>query len=359
MKIQYYKQLDGVRAIAALMVMFFHFFLSVESSDTVIQLVKRVSVFGQTGVSLFFVLSGFLITRILFVTKHTPNYFYTFYIRRLLRIFPLYYLFLIIYFFVVPFFSHTEIAPWNQQFYYWVYLQGFPMSFHWVHTGPDHFWSLGVEEHFYLFWPFLIYFFNQKKVLTGIIILIVLALFTRIFFLQSGFEVFYFTLTRMDELAMGALIAILEVNKKLTGKNFKKYLVLFVTVLIPTVVLWVLNSSSGSNLLQVIKFNFLSLVYFSIICTVISLRKQSLPNRILKSNWLVYLGKISYGLYVYHPLSFILFKWLFKTENILLGITGCFASTIIFASISYYLFELKFLHLKKYFVYHRSEIQTT
>jgi len=101
-KLQHFSELDGIRAIAALMVMFFHFFQHLETSNSILLLVKKASIFGQTGVSLFFVLSGFLITRILINTKDTPNFFYNFYLRRTVRIFPLYYLFLIIYFLLFP-----------------------------------------------------------------------------------------------------------------------------------------------------------------------------------------------------------------------------------------------------------------
>ena len=75
MKLNHYKELDGVRAIAALMVMFFHFFSSIETNSKGLLLIKKLSIFGQTGVSLFFVLSGFLITRILINSKNKPTIF--------------------------------------------------------------------------------------------------------------------------------------------------------------------------------------------------------------------------------------------------------------------------------------------
>jgi peptidoglycan/LPS O-acetylase OafA/YrhL len=84
--------LDGVRAVAALLVMFLHFSLA----NHVPEAIKHISTFGQTGVDLFFVLSGFLITRILVSSRSSPTYFSHFYIRRALRIMPLYYLFLIL-----------------------------------------------------------------------------------------------------------------------------------------------------------------------------------------------------------------------------------------------------------------------
>lgn len=131
MKISYYKELDGVRAIAALMVMVFHFFLYLKTSVPTLLVIKKLTGIGQTGVSLFFVLSGFLITRILLKTKNNEHYFKSFYIRRAIRIFPLYYFFLAIYFFLIPIIKNTSFIPFNEQFYFWVYLDNIPMTFKW------------------------------------------------------------------------------------------------------------------------------------------------------------------------------------------------------------------------------------
>src|ERR1700744_2827189 len=102
-ELKYFPELNALRGIAALMVLFFHYMLSTDSkSHPSLHLLYKVSVFGQTGVTLFFVLSGFLITRILLSTKHTKKYFAGFYTKRMLRIFPLYYLALVLFYFVIP-----------------------------------------------------------------------------------------------------------------------------------------------------------------------------------------------------------------------------------------------------------------
>lgn len=129
MKLYYYRQLDGVRAIAALMVMYLHFMASFKSDHPFWQLLEKYASFGQTGVSIFFVLSGFLITRILMESKGSTRFFSDFYIRRSLRIFPLYYLFLILFYFVVPILQQVPIVPASEQVYFWVYLQNFAMTF--------------------------------------------------------------------------------------------------------------------------------------------------------------------------------------------------------------------------------------
>ena len=359
MKLKYLKELDGVRAIAALMVMFFHFFQSISTTDSKLLIIQKIAIFGQTGVSLFFVLSGFLITRILIATKKSHDYFYNFYVRRILRIFPLYYLFLIIYFFIMPLLFNNSIADFRYQIYHWVYLQDFAMTFNWPLTGPEHFWSLAVEEHFYLFWPFLIYYLNKQKITISVLILVIMSLFVRIYLTNLKLEVYYFTFSRMDELAIGALLAILEVDNQLTNKNSNKFSLLFILLIIPTIIIWVNNNSSGNSTLQIFKFILLSLIYFSLIGYIITVNGNNIFKRLFQAKPFLFTGKISYGLYVYHPLCYWLFNHFFETRYIILNFIGCFISAYATAAISYYLFESQFLNLKKYFEYNKKKILIT
>jgi peptidoglycan/LPS O-acetylase OafA/YrhL len=187
LKIAYYKELDGVRGIAALMVMCFHFFQYLDSTNPIILMIKKVSIFGQTGVSLFFVLSGFLITRILIAEKGSKNYFLNFYIRRSLRIFPLYYLYLILVFFFIPIVTNANIPEFTRQIYHWIYLQDFAITFKWDYSGPLHFWSLAVEEHYYLFFPFLVYYLPDKKLLWAILSIVGISVISRFFLYRAGY----------------------------------------------------------------------------------------------------------------------------------------------------------------------------
>lgn len=350
-KLKHFNELDGIRAIAALMVMFFHFFSGIEVNGTFLKNLQKISVFGQTGVSLFFVLSGFLITRILINTKDTPNFFSNFYLRRTVRIFPLYYLFLILYFFVVPFIENTPLISFNEQIYFWIYLQNIAMTFDWNISGPRHYWSLAVEEHFYLFWPILVYYLSKKGIKLIIFGIVLLALIVRILLINNGYGTFYFTLARIDELALGALLAILEVNRMLIAENSKKFLMLMVAVLIPTMFLFMFSEGKGMDIKQITKFSLLALCYMSFIGWVITSKDSNLVKKILNSKWLSFTGKISYGLYVYHPLCFTIIANHIHTKNVFIYFLLCFVTAFVVASLSYYLFESKFLHLKKYFEY--------
>jgi peptidoglycan/LPS O-acetylase OafA/YrhL len=354
MELNYRRELDGVRAIAALMVMFFHFFQITTVHDSFTTLSKLAG-FGQTGVSLFFVLSGFLITRILIFTKDTPRFFYNFYVRRALRIFPLYYLFLAIYFCLIPLIYKTPFPPLNLQIYYWIYLQDFAMTFNWKQAGPAHFWSLAIEEHFYLFWPLLVYYLSNKRIAIAIATIIAVAFLVRVLLVKNNYEVYYFTFCRMDELAIGALLALLEVKNKLIGKNATRFLLLFIIIIIPTLIIWIYFTGSGNPVLQVVKFTLIAFSYFSIIGFVISIKETHLIKKFLQINPLLFSGKISYGLYVFHPVCFGLVYHFMETSSTFLNFILSFAFTYLLATFSYYLFENKFLRLKKFFEYKKGE----
>lgn len=216
MNITYHKNLDGVRAIAALMVMVFH--LSAVVPDTTpLAGVLKLSVSAHMGVTLFFVLSGFLITRILISTRDDTHFFKNFYLRRSLRIFPLYYLFLLIFYFAIPVVTDSPFTPVKEQLIFYTYFQDFAMTFDWKANGPGHYWSLAVEEHFYLFWPLIVYYCNNKSLYKVIAGIVAVAFALRIVLIMGGYPVYYFTFTRFDSLAMGALLALME-----TKQAFKK-----------------------------------------------------------------------------------------------------------------------------------------
>jgi peptidoglycan/LPS O-acetylase OafA/YrhL len=356
MQLKYYKNLDGVRAIAALMVMFFHFFRSITPGSKMVDLLTEVSSIGQTGVTLFFVLSGFLITRILIRTKQSEGFFKNFYIRRTLRIFPLYYLFLILWYVIAPLFLVMETGTLHQQFFYFTYLQGFARTFDWNSVGPHHFWSLAVEEHFYLFWPLVVYVTsnkNLKYVISGIVLF---AIIMRAFLLNEGYSVFLFTFTRIDSLAIGALLALMELKNFFRIENSGKFRILFVGMIVITLFIWILFSGEGNNYIQNSRYLLLSLTYFAGIGYVLSIKKNNAINRVLKTSFLNYTGKISYGLYVYHPLVYLFCVQYFTTDSIFLDFIIRFSLSYAIAAISYHYFESAFLKLKKYFEYKRKKL---
>ncbi|MGH7179181.1 MAG: acyltransferase family protein, partial [Tepidisphaeraceae bacterium] len=176
--------LDAVRGVAILSVMVFHFAAEAADGSAVANAFLRVSVLGRCGVDLFFVLSGFLITGILYDTRDSERYFRTFYARRILRIFPLYYGTIAVLAVFVPFVLRMDIAEHRpfvaNQHWLWLYLTNFAQAFgHPEAMGRlGHLWSLAIEEHFYLAWPLVIFFFNRESAIRacGGMILLSLAL---------------------------------------------------------------------------------------------------------------------------------------------------------------------------------------
>ena len=207
-------ELDGVRALAILAVMALHAVSGHPSGNPIVGAIAGI---GWCGVDLFFVLSGFLITGTLIDTKGTPRALINFYLRRVLRIFPLYYTALILYFFVIPaaasLFGRLQHFQPHEQIWYWSYLCNWSPSLGMAHDQLAHFWSLSIEEQFYVVWPLLILTLSGRnsRLLCGA--LIVSAPCLRLALLlstsNSGPLLYRNTLCRVDALAVGALCAFL------------------------------------------------------------------------------------------------------------------------------------------------------
>lgn len=344
MKLTYYKSLDGVRAIAALMVMFSHFFAQYFSLHPGW---AKITVLAQSGVTLFFVLSGFLITRILLVAKTKPGYFKNFYIKRTLRIFPLYYFFLVVFYFLLPLITHSQATPFKEQVYYWTYLQNFAMTFNWPAVGPEYYWSLAVEEHFYLFWPLVVLLLSLKNLRRVSIFICLFAIGLRYIMINKDFDVYYFTFTRFDSLAIGALLATLETGNILVSKS-RRYFTGILIITLPLMVLLSKFSGEGAGTIQVIKYSIFSLAFMAIIALLIDYSPRAIANRILSSPFFSYSGKISYGLYVWHPTTFLLCTTYMQLPVAVMFFIS-FGMAYLFASLSYYLLEKRFLDWKQRF----------
>jgi len=349
LKLSHYKELDGLRALAALMVVYFHLFDSIKGEGLLFGVFGKFTEFGRTGVSLFFVLSGFLITRILINSKSSPNYFSSFYFRRAVRIFPLYYFALVLYTVVMPIAFNIPMPP--GQFYFWIYLQNIAKTFNWNIDGPLHFWSLAVEEHFYLFWPLIVYKLDRKRLKSCIFILIGIALLSRTILTALHYDSYYLTFSRLDELALGALLAILERDGKLVSKNANYFILLVAILIVPTLFLWKMSGGQGFQSLQILKYLLVALFYFGLVGFVISISNNNLFKKSLQVKPLLYTGKISYGLYVYHPLCISLIYNTLSTNDKVLNVVLSLALLYTVATLSYYFLELPFLRLKKRFDY--------
>jgi peptidoglycan/LPS O-acetylase OafA/YrhL len=351
----YIRSLDGLRAYAVIVVMLFH---------------TNISYFryGWIGVPIFFVLSGFLITNILIKSKGSLNYFSVFYIRRFLRIFPIYYLAL----FFVLLFAIYKKEHYNDWFYFAIYVQNFILSYNqWGIDFPamfNHTWSLGIEEQFYCFWPIVVRKFSHKKIVAITAILILLAWVIRVGLsklIPGNPLVWANTFSCLDMLLAGALLAY-----SLCLVGFNKTLFLSIVILVFFTIVYFGLSISG--LIDAFLFQYLNLSTVSgqlfwmllipYICVLLLflIHSNSLLNKLFFTNSvIVYIGKISYGVYLYHFIVFdILYRYnIFNLKDPVLAIVKI-VLTLILAMFSWELLEKYVLRFKKHFVYKIHENST-
>ncbi len=362
--------LDGVRGVAVLMVLIFHFWQMTGEKTNLLEdlgYLEFLSI-GQKGVDSFFVLSGFLITGILFKTKEEPKYFLNFYCRRALRIFPLYYLTLIICL-IWGTFGNAEAFTLKHIWPYFFYLQNIVTSSHLFPIGgPGHFWSLAVEEHFYLFWPFLIFFLSRKKLIVAAYALIGLAFATRIWMDERGFPSFGFTLCRADSLVIGGLLYLFYSSKKFP--LISRILVRASPIIFSlSAILFLFFSGQAVPFIQYVKYPFFACLAGVFIVLALTPCGLNPVPWIMQDPRLRYLGKISYGLYVFHPFVFSLCldifypRWQasypFSSPGLFVAVfILSLAATVLVSSLSFKYFESPFLELKRMFGGVRSEFRS-
>ena len=211
--------LDGLRGAAILLVFLYHALRSIPDATRGGEWVHRLANTGWMGVDLFFVLSGFLITGILLDTKSSPRYFRIFYGRRALRILPLYLTFVTVLLFVVP--VLPMVSPGQAagvvgaKAWYWTHSVNFMIARNGWEQGTwhsGHLWSLSLEEQFYVCWPAVVYLCSRRR-LVGVTIALVLGVWVvraaLVSWGASSVAIYVLLPTRMDSLALGALLAVL------------------------------------------------------------------------------------------------------------------------------------------------------
>jgi peptidoglycan/LPS O-acetylase OafA/YrhL len=347
------EQLDGLRAIAVLMV-FYHHLMPWKYQFNI--------PWGDFGVDLFFVLSGFLITGILLKCKHYVEgggqsvmlTIRRFYARRFLRIFPLYYSTLLACTLFVPVLVQG-VAPWL-----WLYTLNLNRSLvNNTWSGPiSHWWSLSVEEQFYLVWPWIILLVPRRLLFRTILFAIFIAPLTKVILAigtGSYATIRYFTLSCFDTLALGGLLAYFVDKKGLSEISSSKGVrwMLWIGTPIMFAGLW-LNLMGDTSLKLKLLFSSGGTLVLGWVIIKAAYGFSGRAGRFLSSSPIVYLGKISYGLYILHkPIPFLL-KNLGVPINLLPPIIAFLVYTalaIVVASLSWHLFESPINSLKQKFPY--------
>jgi peptidoglycan/LPS O-acetylase OafA/YrhL len=304
-------ELDGLRGVAILAVLVFHFshiYSNSENSLThgMFWLFQK----GSYGVDLFFVLSGFLITGILLDAREKPKYFWNFWIRRFLRIFPLYYAYIGLIWFVVYPLYHPEgigtpedYSPWM----YIAYLQNWKSSRGVPEHLLSHLWSLAIEEQFYLVWPVLVFLIPRKPLGWVCIFVAFGSVALRYAMWLSGAwseTIHRLTPCRLDTLMVGAIIAIGCRNPLWMSRIAQFGTAIFAITGAAVALCW---SVPGNGELREVTLTWFLLSLFFGAAVMLVIRPTSWLAPICRNRVLRSFGKYSYGIYVLHELFLVIF----------------------------------------------------
>lgn len=362
----YLPALDGLRGLAILLVAVSHFAIVFSNDLAAEHAIRTVLSFGWCGVDLFFDLSGFLITGILLETKTSQGYFRDFYMRRILRIFPLYFAFLWFVFLLVPAVIRPNPVAAVNPVWYLAYLQNWKPNYGASDPFLGHFWSLAVEEQFYLVWPAVVFLVSRASLVRVCAVLAFAALLCRLLLASSDADVeaiYRLTPCRVDCLALGSLVAVAVRDGELT-RFFSVHLrlILVTSAMCVGAVAAVAGPLWHAPLQHTLGMTALA-VFFSALVFSASGAAAGPVRALLTGTLLRSIGKYSYGIYVFHllpnrlahqPVKDLLagsstpVSILAKTAYVL----AMFLAVYLLAFLSYQLFESRLLALKRHF-YHR------
>jgi peptidoglycan/LPS O-acetylase OafA/YrhL len=307
----HFASLDGLRGLAIVLVLFVHFIGDLAPRTLAERVLVKLANYGVWGVDLFFVLSGFLITGILHDAKASPRYFRSFYVRRTLRIFPLYFGILLLLFGLLPAlpvpYPEGLAQAARHQAWLWTYTCNVYLAREgsWALPYVSHFWSLAVEEHFYLLWPWVVYALSTEALLEVSLGGVVFALGLRsLLSLAGASDVALVVLTpcRIDALCVGAALALavrragIERVARLAGRALplSGALVLLLSA-------W--HAATHGRLSWVVlpaRGTLVALLFGALLVVSLVAPRASLLGRFLRARAMRALGKYSYGLYVFH-----------------------------------------------------------
>lgn len=352
----HFRNLNSIRFIAAGIVIYSHVNQLLRFSDSNITNTGIEDNLGKLGVNLFYALSGFLITSLL--VKEKEGYkkiaIRKFYIRRVLRIWPLYFLLVGLSLFILPHIPLLRIDQWNDNLqHFWPSLLLFTLILPNVQMllyGPipyaNQLWSIGVEEQFYLFWPLVVNKVsgvkNLKKVVVAIIIIYVLLKIVLIKTVQldSGpvlIESMHFMKNyfQIDCLLIGSLFGLINLNETYRRILTKKYVQVITYAVLA--VLLISHKTFASFYWEIY-----AVVFGMIILNLVN--DSSIIN--MEYKLLSYLGKISYGMYMYH---FLIINIIIRlvTHDMIPALILSLMSTCIVSAISYEFLEKRFFEMKK------------
>ena len=363
----HFPPLDGLRGVAILLVLVIHCLRSEGSSTG--QVLGNISRTGWIGVFLFFVLSGYLISGILLDCKGKTRYYTTFYARRALRILPIYYAFLLFMTYVYPKINDSWLRgrmPVTVAWPYWAFLSN---CFDPRQPLLNPLWSLAVEEHVYVFLPWIIAFFSRRALRWLLVGIFPLALMLRAYWVFRSpfpFRAYNLTPSCLDSFAAGALAAVFvrdavdpralhhraaacAIGSGLVLAGLAGHLGHFYFFMSP-------------SLLLTVGLSALNVFFASIILISVTSTPRGLLNRILSLGFLRGFGRYSFAIYLFHAVIFKVIQISltltvsreFENPNISVGVLLfllAVSTTYVVAWLSWHLLESPFLRLKAFFPY--------
>jgi len=366
--------LDGVRGIAILLVLVFHSFLlgGIRPAVWLDRIVTAVSEPGWSGVDLFFVLSGFLITGILYDAKGRDGYFRNFYARRILRIFPLYYGFLGFVFIVLPRltpFGRHHLSLLHDQIWYWTYLLNVLISLRgWPPVADlNHLWSLAVEEQFYLVWPWVVFMLGRRALMAACLGMAAgsLAVRAAVWAAAPPHVVQMASVlmpARMDALAAGGLLALLAREPEGLARLTKwgPPATAAAAGLLGMLFYWRHRLVPTDAPVQILGLTLLAIFYGGVLAIAVTSPRDTVAGRLFAHPGLRVLGRYSYGLYIFHlPIMWYARNIVNATSvpalagselpGQLLFTAVAAAGSLGAAVLSWHLYEAQFLKLKSLF----------
>ncbi|WP_263383678.1 acyltransferase family protein [Granulicella arctica] len=364
--------LDGMRGFALIIVFLTHYSGGL-GQGAVGHIIKRMRDMGWVSVDLWFVLSGFLITGILFDTRGDSHFLKRFFARRVIRILPIFYLVVVIVLLLTPILHYR--LRWPQSMFL-IYVGNFFTIYDPTlmlirssispvfNVSFGHFWSLCIEEQFYLVWPFFVLWIPNRvrliQTAAGISVLTLLVRTYVVWVYRSPIAetwTFHTLPFRLDTMLMGGVLALVLRGQIVDGWQ-RACRWVFLTACFLLAVILMLPQLYRSLMIQSVGLSIVALACVGLIGG--TLRDGSLPFRLFSNRTLRYLGKYSYGFYIFHvlystawsSLRIYMSRRLHSVDlAILFCIFACFPMTLMLAKLSYDLFEVRFLRLKKHFEY--------
>ncbi len=366
--------LDGMRGLATVLVVSYHVFKRGDyfTTNGVLHFITSLTLYGWYALDTFFVLSGFLITGILLRTKGEQHFYRNFYVRRSLRVFPLYYFTLIVILSLMPLLDSEYVAQIPGILPYLLFYQQNWLYF-WGNLHLTIFlsvtWSLAIEEQFYLLWPVVANILRKEALVKLCVSIISVSILARIigvaFFAdvpKLKFFFYYNTFTRMEEIAFGALLAIAftypEWKSKLSKIAYPVFLVTYPALLILEVVTNTGTPHPAYNMtLTLVGYTLAAVFAAALITTLTTRSKTSVIRRIFRNKVLVFIGDHSYSIYLFHaPVCLVLLDLLWRNGFrgwyiMIIYIALSFGITVIISLLTYRFVEKPALDLKRYFEY--------